>query len=183
MTAGTAAAGAAAAGSGPAAPPRWLTGEEQHAWRAYLALNQLLYEALDRRLQRDAGLPHAYYMLLAMLSEAPGRALRMSELARVTGTSQSRISHAVARLETLGHVTRRRCGTDGRGNVATLTDEGYAALAAAAPGHVDEVRRSLFDHLSAEQVAQLGEVCDAVLGALDPDRVRRLSPSSTNRKR
>lgn len=151
---------------------QWLDETEQHTWRSFLALGRLLYENLDRQLQRDAQMPHGYYMLLAMLSEAPDRTLRMSDLARATATSQSRISHAVARLEEQGWVTRRRCGTDGRGQFAFLTEAGYQALVRAAPGHVAQVRRSLFDHLSPEQVTVLGEACDAALAALDPDGTR-----------
>jgi DNA-binding MarR family transcriptional regulator len=152
--------------------PRWLTDDEQHTWRSFLALGRLLFENLDRQLQRDAHMPHGYYMLLAMLSEAPDRTLRMSDLARATATSQSRISHAVSRLEEHGWVTRRRCGTDGRGQFAFLTDAGYRALVSAAPGHVEEVRRSLFDHLTPEQVEVLGQAFDAALAALDPEGTR-----------
>ena len=97
------------------AGPRWLTDEQQRAWRAYLRFGAALDEALDRQLQRDAGMPHAYYMVLAMLSEAPGRTRRMSELARITSSSPSRPSHAVARLEERGWVRRDKHPTDRRG--------------------------------------------------------------------
>jgi DNA-binding MarR family transcriptional regulator len=145
-----------------ASTTRWLDEREQRAWRAFLATTQVLSEALDRQLQRDAGMPHAYYLLLAMLSEAPDRALRMTDLAAATNSSQSRISHAVARLEEAGWVRRRKCPTDRRGNFAVLTDEGFAALAKAAPGHVEAVRQHLFDALQPEQVDALTEICEAV---------------------
>ncbi len=149
--------------------PRWLTAAERRTWLSYLLTTQLLDQALDRQLQRDAGMPHAYYMILAMLSEAPDRALRMSELADITNSSPSRVSHAVARLEEAGWVRRDRCPTDKRGNIAVLTDAGYRVLAEAAPGHVEAVRHHLFDALTAEQVDQLAGICDALLGRLDPD--------------
>jgi DNA-binding MarR family transcriptional regulator len=151
---------------------RWLDDVEQRTWRAFLAASQLLSSALDAQLQRDAGMPHAYYIVLAMLSEAPGRTLRMSELATIVNSSQSRLSHAVARLEERGWVRREKCPSDRRGNMAVLTDLGYDVLVATAPGHVDAVRENLFDQLTPEQVRQLGEVCDAVLRKLDPDRTR-----------
>ena len=155
------------------AEPRWLDADERTAWLSYLAVTRLLDEALDRQLSRDAGFPHAYYQILAMLSEAPERALRMSELAELTNSSQSRISHAIARLETLGWVRRRRCPTDKRGNIAVLTDQGFAVLAAAAPGHVEAVREYLFDSLTPEQVEQLAGICGAILDRLDPTGARR----------
>jgi DNA-binding MarR family transcriptional regulator len=145
--------------------PRWLDDDEQATWRAYLATVRLVDQALDRQLQRDAGMPHAYYMLLAMLSEAPGRSLRMSDLAAVTNSSQSRVSHAVSRLEELGWVRREPAPGDRRGSVAVLTDTGYEVLAAAAPGHVEAVRRVLFDPLTPAQVRHLGAICEGVLEA------------------
>ncbi|RVX46306.1 DNA-binding MarR family transcriptional regulator [Nonomuraea polychroma] len=146
---------------------RWLDKDEQQTWRRLLAATQLINEALDRQLQRDANMPHAYYVILVRLSEAPGRAMRMSELAASAQSSQSRLSHAVARLEERGWVRRERSPSDRRGNVAVLTDEGYAALAAAAPGHVEEVRRTLFDVLKPEQVRELDEICSAIVSAAD----------------
>jgi DNA-binding MarR family transcriptional regulator len=148
---------------------RWLDDDEQRAWRAYLAAARRLLDTLDRELQRDAGMPHAYYEILVRLSEAPDRTLRMSDLATVTGSSRSRLSHAVARLEESGWVARQECPTDRRGQLAALTDEGFAALAAAAPGHVEGVRRHLFDALSPAQVGQLTEISEALLARLDPD--------------
>jgi DNA-binding MarR family transcriptional regulator len=148
---------------------RWLADEEQEAWLAYVAATSLLEGALDRQLQRDSGMPHAYYQILAMLSEVPHRTLRMSELAAVTQSSQSRLSHAVARLERKGWVRRKPCPDDRRSTYAQLTEDGFEALAAAAPGHVRTVRRHLFDPLSPAQVEQLREICRAVLGGLGVD--------------
>ena len=150
---------------------RWLSDEEQQVWRAFLGANKLVFEQLDRELQRDAGIPHAYYEILVRLSVAPERALRMSALADRSQSSRSRLSHAVSRLEENGWVVRRSCADDKRGQVAHLTDEGFAALAAAAPGHVESVRKHVFDPLTAEQQAQLRTISTALLDALlaDPD--------------
>jgi DNA-binding MarR family transcriptional regulator len=103
-------------------------------------------------------MPHAYYQVLAMLSEAPGRTLRMSELARITTSSPSRLSHAVSRLEERGWVRRDKHPSDRRGALAVLTDDGFDVLAAAAPGHVAAVREALFDRLDDEQVTALREI-------------------------
>jgi DNA-binding MarR family transcriptional regulator len=145
---------------------RWLDADEQHAWRAYLSATQLLQTQLDRELQRDSGIPHAYYEILVRLSEAPDRVLRMSELANAAESSRSRLSHAVARLEAASWVIRESCPTDRRGSFARLTDSGYAALEAAAPSHVASVRRHLIDQLTPEQVRQLREISEAVLAGL-----------------
>ncbi|MEH0935851.1 MarR family winged helix-turn-helix transcriptional regulator [Micromonospora psammae] len=141
---------------------RWLDPDEQRTWRAFLTASRALMETLDRELQRDSGIPHAYYEILVRLSEAPGRQLRMSELAETTGSSRSRLSHAVARLETAGWIRREECPTDRRGQVAVLTDAGFDALAAAAPGHVEGVRRHLFDALSPAQVDQLRRISESL---------------------
>ncbi|MDP9222011.1 MAG: MarR family transcriptional regulator [Actinomycetota bacterium] len=141
---------------------RWLDAEEQRAWRAFLEATQLLFEEIDGQLQRDAGLSHADYEILVRLSEAPDRRLRMSELAVGTLFSRSRLSHAVGRLEAAGLVVRAKCRSDGRGTFAALTDEGFGVLAAAAPGHVETVRRALLDPLAPAQVRQLRRISEAV---------------------
>ena len=141
---------------------RWLDDEEQHAWRAFLRAATAVDDALDRQLQRDAGMPHAYYQVLAMLSEAPDCTLRMSELAGLTTSSASRLSHAVSRLEERGWVRRERHPTDRRGSLAVLTDDGWAAVQAAAPGHVAAVRAAVFDRLEPDQVSQLREISEAL---------------------
>jgi len=139
--------------------PRWLTEREGMAWRSFVLTWQLLDRELGRDLEADAGLSHAYYTLLVGLSEAPGRRCRMSELAEFLQFSRSRISHAISRLEGLGWVRREDCPDDRRGSFAVLTDEGLAKLVAAAPGHVESVRRYVFDRLTEEQVDQLGTIC------------------------
>ncbi|MGN9807333.1 MarR family winged helix-turn-helix transcriptional regulator [Micromonospora sp. L32] len=145
---------------------RWLDPDEQRTWRAFLTASRALMDTLDRELQRDAGMPHAYYEILVRLSEAPRRQLRMSELADLTGSSRSRLSHAAARLEAAGWLRREDCPTDRRGQVAVLTDHGFAVLAAAAPGHVEGVRRHLFDALSPAQVDQLRRISETLVAHL-----------------
>lgn len=149
---------------------RWLSDDEQRTWRAFLGTVTVVQDGLDAQLQRDAGMPHAYYELLVRLSEAPERRLRMSELATATRSSRSRLSHAVAALETRGWVTRESCATDRRGQVAVLTDTGFEVLSAAAPGHVDAVRDVLFDALTADQVRQLHGIVAAVLARQEATR-------------
>ncbi|HVM20096.1 MAG TPA: MarR family transcriptional regulator [Egibacteraceae bacterium] len=158
---------------------RWLTDEEQRAWRAYLHATHLLAEALERQLQRDSGLPHAYYEILVRLSEAPDRMLRMNELADASQYSRSRLSHAASRLEAAGWIERLECPTDRRGQLARLTDDGFAALEAAAPGHVEAVRTLLFDPLSPEQVSQLRAISEAVIARVQQWPVERgVSPTA-----
>lgn len=147
---------------------RWLTDEQQQVWRRFAAVAELLPSALDGQMQRDSDVTMFGYWVLAMLSETPGRALRMSELAAMSNSSQSRLSHMTARLEERGWIRRERAKDDRRGNLAVLTDAGHAKVVAAAPGHVDKVRALVFDALSPEQVRQLGEICDVLLDRLDP---------------
>jgi DNA-binding MarR family transcriptional regulator len=150
---------------------RWLDDDEQHTWRSFLTANRLFFDGIERQLQQDSGMPHAYYEILVRLSEAPRRTLRMSELASTSLSSRSRISHAVARLEENGWVRRRPCEHDKRGQLAELTDAGLAGLEAAAPGHVEAVRQGLFDALSPEQVAALRDISDTLVAHLANEQV------------
>lgn len=142
---------------------RWLDAEEQQAWRAFLAAVRLLFDILDRELQRDAGMPHAYYEILVRLSETEGRRLRMSQLADAAGSSRSSLSHAATRLEERGWIRRESAPGDRRGQIAVLTDEGFRVLAAAAHGHVEGVRTHLLDPLSPVQRRQLADISQALL--------------------
>ena len=144
---------------------RWLTDEEQCAWRAFIEASSRLFDDLDRQLQKEAGLSHGDYEVLVRLSEAPGRRMRMSELAEQAVVSRSRLSHAVSRLEDRGYLQREACETDRRGTFAVLTDEGFARLEGLAPSHVDEVRRLVFDKLDAGQVGALESISKAMLSA------------------
>jgi DNA-binding MarR family transcriptional regulator len=146
--------------------PLWLTEAEQRTWRAYIESATLLMESLDRSLQQDAGMPHAYYFILMRLSESPESSMRMSELAAATRSSRSRLSHAVSRLSERGWVERLDCETDRRGQIARLTDSGFRALQAAAPGHVTAVRQFVIDRLDKDQLEQLEQIGSQILAAL-----------------
>jgi DNA-binding MarR family transcriptional regulator len=137
---------------------RWLSDEEQAAWRAFLEATTLLEDQLDRQSQRDAGMPHMYYALLSTLSETPDRRMRMTELAERTKITRSRLSHAVTRLEGNSWLRRESRPSDRRSQVCVLTDAGYAELVRTAPGHVTAVRTAIFDRLTPEQTAQLGAI-------------------------
>ncbi len=147
--------------------PRWLSPAEQRAWRAYLESTRVLFDALERQLQQDAGIPLTYYEILVQLSEAPDRSLRMSRLADSTRSSRSRLSHAVDRLVERGWVERVDCPTDRRGQLARLTDAGFAALVEAAPAHVEAVRHYMIDRLAPSQLAVLEEVGTAIVEGQD----------------
>jgi DNA-binding MarR family transcriptional regulator len=146
----------------PEQGPRWLDDAEMASWRALIHLVTLLPQALDRQLRQDAGIGHVYYMILAMVSEAPGQRLRLSELAAATGTSLSRLSHAVDALEARGWIGR--CPSEqGRGAYAQLTDAGRALLERVAPGHVEEVRRLVVEPLTRDELAELGRIARRLL--------------------
>jgi len=147
---------------------RWLDPQERRIWLGWVFTSRLLWEEIERDLQRDSRLSFGHYEIMVMLSETPTRSRRMSELADATQSSRSRLSHAVARLEELGWVRRETCAEDRRGQLAVLTDEGYAALEAAAPRHVESVRRHFFDQLSTEQLAELRDIQMTLLDHLLP---------------
>lgn len=140
----------------------WLTTDQQRHWRAVITGMARLTEALGRQLERDAGLSLSEYEILVRLSESPDRTMRMSELAAAVVHSRSRLTHAVGRLENRGLVERRPCPDDRRGVNCAMTDDGYAVLAASAPGHVREVRVQLVDVLTDEEFAALGAAMDKV---------------------
>src|SRR3954469_5641700 len=155
---------------GAAAEPRWLDAEEQKAWRAALFSWMLLQDRLDRELTHTTGISHSYYEILVALSEAPGRMMRMSELADRCLSSRSRLSHAVSRLEERGWARRQVFPPAGRGQLPVRTDDGFAALEAAAPIHVESVRPHLFDQLTPEQVEHMRDLGETLLRHLDPPR-------------
>ncbi|MFX0593235.1 MarR family winged helix-turn-helix transcriptional regulator [Melissospora conviva] len=150
-----------------AEPSRWLDAEQQRHWRALAALLIRLPAALDTDLQEQAGISHFEYLVLSALSEAPERTLRMSTLAGYTSASLSRLSHVVRRLEQRDWVRRSPCPDDGRATNATLTDAGYAKVAATAPGHVRTVRELVIDALDPEQLRDLGTIAVRVLARVD----------------
>ena len=149
--------------------PRWLDTDERPAWLALASTMNRLPAALDAQLRRDAGISHFEYQVLALLSEAPGRTLRMSALATLAGSSLPRLSQVVARLEQRGWVRRTPDPADGRYTLAILTGQGRAKVTEAAPGHVQEVRRLVFDPLTKTQSRQLREIGRRIIRAIDPD--------------
>ena len=153
--------------------PRWLKGVERDAWLSLIGVIIRLPASLDAQLQRDAGLSHFEYIVMVNLSNADGHVLRMSQLAALCHSSLSRLSHVVARLERRSWLRREPCPDDGRATLATLTDEGFAKLASAAPGHVDAVREYVIDALDPEQLRQLTAIGETILGRLDGDIPRR----------
>jgi DNA-binding MarR family transcriptional regulator len=148
-------------------PTRWLDDDEQQAWRQLAAVVLRLPAALERQLQRDAGLTHFEYWVLALLSEAPGRTLRMSALAWQANASLSRLSHVASRLERRRWIARGPDPDDARATLATLTDTGHAVVVASAPGHVATVRQLVFDGLDRHEVADLQRVCAAIVARLE----------------
>ncbi|AVP68885.1 MarR family transcriptional regulator [Rhodococcus hoagii] len=144
----------------------WLTGAQQEAWRTLVSLVTRLPAALDTQLQRDSELTHFEYFVLAVLSEAPDRRLRLSELAFQANASLSRLSHVVTRLEKRGWA-RRETVAGTRGAFAVLTDEGYDKVVEAAPGHVATVQALVFEGLDDKQVMQLSTLGKALVDQLD----------------
>ena len=147
----------------------WLDDDERAAWLRLIAVVELLPGVLDSQLRSQSGVTHFEYYVLAMLSEAPERTLRMAALAQRTNATLPRLSHVVRRLEERGLVERFPCPEDGRVTMARLTDAGWDAVVAAAPGHVSTVRRHVLDPLTREQLDQLRVIGDALLTRLDPE--------------
>lgn len=146
--------------------PRWLSEHEHRAWRSYLACYSGLMAVLERQLQRDSGLSTADYTVLVQLSEAPEQRCRHFELGEAIGWEKSRLSHHLSRMVQRGLVERAACPEDSRGGYVVLTTTGAAAIAAAAPRHVANVRRHFIDRLRADQLDALIALADSVLGGL-----------------
>ena len=144
----------------------WLSAGELRAWLSVVDMLIRLPWAIDSQLQRDSGISMAEYMALAMLSGAPGRTMRMSELAKVTNASLSRLSHLVKRLEQREWIRREQDSLDARVTNAILTDTGMAALASAAPDHVRTVRRLVLDSLPAGHLRRLARDANAINAAI-----------------
>lgn len=145
---------------------KWLSLEEQKSWRAWVSATRLLNQKLSEDLEEKHGLTLGDYEILAWLSEAPEQRMRMSELAKYSLVSKSRLTHQIARLEEAGWVTRKACANDGRGLFAALTKRGYKKLVKAAPDHVSSVRKNLVDVLSAAELLNLGKSCKTVSAKL-----------------
>ena len=149
---------------------RWLDDRERLAWVRFAAVMELLPGVLDQQLRRDADLTHFDYFVLAMLSEAPERTRRMTQLAAQTNATLPRLSHVVRRLEERGLIERFPCPQDARATNARLTEAGWDKVRATAPGHVATVRENVIDALTDTQIDQLAAIADAILGKVDPER-------------
>lgn len=141
---------------------RWLNARERRAWLELVRIMTLLPTTLDAQLRRDSDLNQYEYIVLGRLAERTDRTMGMKALAVVTNGSLSRLSHVVKRLEADGYAYRESHPSDGRLTRVVLTDKGFQKVTEAAPGHVREVRRHVFDHLTAEDVAQLGELLSRI---------------------
>jgi DNA-binding MarR family transcriptional regulator len=149
--------------------PRWLDDREARAWRGFVRLQAEVLASTGRQLQRDSGLSEPDYAVLVNLSEAPDGRLRAFALGRVLQWEKSRLSHHLTRMEQRGLVKRERCQSDSRGAFVVLTDVGRTAIEAAAPLHVEHVRRVFVDALSPTQLDAMGDIAETVLARLDDD--------------
>ncbi len=141
---------------------RWLDDQEQQAWRSLMAMQEGLWEFIERQLRSRCGLSGADFQVLAHLSEATEGRLRSFELARLLHWEKSRLSQHLGRMETRGLVSRERCLADRRGAVVAITSRGRELVEAAAPQHVADVRSVVIDHLSGAELATLTAIGDKV---------------------
>lgn len=148
---------------------RWLSKDEQAVWTRTAAVLELLPAALDGQLVRDEDLTHFEYFVLASLSEAPNRTLRITSLASMTNATLPRISRVLTGLEKKTLVERSECSEDRRAKNVTLTGAGWDKVVKSAPGHVENVRSLVFDQLTPEQVSQLSDIAAQLLKKLDPE--------------
>lgn len=160
--------------------PNWLDDDELRVWRVFTLLIAKLPSALESQLQRDSELSFVEYYVLAGLSDAPERTMRMSQLAIFTYAELSRLSHVMTRLERRGLVRRESDPTDGRYTNAILTDEGYALLVKAAPCHVASARELVVDALDQEELQQLGRISEKIVASIDARLDRELAGKPPN---
>ena len=147
--------------------PRWLSADEQRLWRRWLRLNATVSATLHREMQDDSGLSSPDFEVLVNLTDSPEGRVRVSDLACQMLWERSRLSHHVTRMERRGLVRRAGCVEDGRGAFIEITPQGRASIERAAPGHVETVRRLLFDVLTDEDAAQLEHLVDKLLAKID----------------
>lgn len=149
------------------APPRWLDEREQASWRAYLDMSAKLTARLNKEMQDQSGISISDYAVLVQLSERDDARMRVLELARALGWEKSRLSHQLTRMQQRGLLERSFCTEDRRGAFIVLTDKGRETVEAAAPRHVESVRRYMFDELTPEQVGVLQQIAHTVTGLID----------------
>ncbi|GEC05030.1 MarR family transcriptional regulator [Streptomyces spinoverrucosus] len=146
-----------------------MTAEEQHAWRSFVRLHERLGGRLSRLLQAESKLSAADYAVLVNLTDAPDGRQRFLDLARSVEWEKSRMSHHIARMAKRGLVAREECPEDGRGAFVVITEEGRAAIEAAAPLHVEAVRSLFLDHVTPAELRTLARVADRVVEHLDEE--------------
>jgi DNA-binding MarR family transcriptional regulator len=151
---------------------RWLTAEEQRVWRRWMTLNAQLSATLQRELQDDAGLSMQDYEVLVHLTDNPEGRKRVTDLARLMQWERSRVSHHVTRMEGRHLVQRVECAEDGRGAFVVITPQGRTAIEQAAPGHVNTVRRLVFDALSRDELDAFATIIEKALAQLDSQPVK-----------
>ncbi|SHN29578.1 MarR family winged helix-turn-helix transcriptional regulator [Cryptosporangium aurantiacum] len=157
--------------------PRWLDADEQRAWRRFLRMQAELTARLARQLQTESDLSLADFEVLVNLTDVPEGRMRVTELAKLLQWEKSRLSHHFSRMEKRGLVVRENCPSDARGAFVVLTPEGRSAIEAAAPGHVETVRRLMFDGLTSEQVAALTAIANVVLTRIERDATGEPAPA------
>jgi DNA-binding MarR family transcriptional regulator len=152
---------------------RWLSAQEERVWRRWLTLNARLSATLHKELQDDAGLSMPDFEVLVHLTDSPQGRIRVTDLAKALQWGRSRVSHHVTRMERRRLVQRVECAEDGRGAFIVITPRGRAAIEQAAPGHVNAVRRLVFDALSDEEVNAFATIIEKALTQLDnePERL------------
>lgn len=148
---------------------RWLTPEEQRAWRGFVRLHERLGGRLGRLLQSESNVSAADFAVLVHLTDSPEGRQRYQDLARALEWEKSRMSHHIARMAGRGMVVREECAEDGRGAYVVITDVGRAAIEAAAPRHVEAVRELFLDHVTPAELRVLAEISERVIGKLDED--------------
>jgi len=146
---------------------QWLSPREQHAWRAYIRLNQKLFARIGSELQTESKLSGADFAILVALTDEPADRLRFQELAKAIDFEQSRLSHQIARMIKRGLVAREECAEDGRGAFVTITDQGREVIETAAPKHVAAVRRLVLDAITPEDLDALGDISTRIIKHLD----------------
>ncbi|MEE2060367.1 MarR family winged helix-turn-helix transcriptional regulator [Rhodococcus artemisiae] len=147
---------------------RWLNAEESETWLSVWSMMVWLPVRLDAQLREDAGLSHPEYHALSQISMAPERTIRLSELAAASNMTLSHLSRVITRLEKAGWVQRAPDPVDGRYTLGILTDAGWEKIRSAAPGHVEAVRRYVFDALTEDQRRALGDAAARIVEVLDP---------------
>ncbi|MFD5342011.1 MarR family winged helix-turn-helix transcriptional regulator [Streptomyces hawaiiensis] len=148
---------------------RWLTPEEQLAWRGFVRLHERLGGRLGRQLQTESNMSSADFAVLVELTDVPEGRQRFLDLAQSLEWEKSRMSHHISRMAKRGLVKREECPEDGRGAFVVITDAGRGAIEAAAPRHVEAVRALFLDHVTPAELRVLADISDRVVGKLDED--------------